>query len=180
MANGYVEVGEVTLGSGKKSATYTFTEDALLKFIQRTVLNDSAGNNLGGSIGDAAWASGNATLISLLKAIAGAAIDQVSASRVMVADEYEAVPASTTAALGATGVTGDRLSHVVIIPATTSPGAVQIKDGSGAAITIFAGGASSVSNLVPFAVPLGLKSLAGAWSLITGASVSAIGCGDFT
>jgi hypothetical protein len=81
--------------------------------------------------------------------------------------------------MGASGAAGDYISHVIIIPATTSPGAVSIKDGSGSAITIFTGGASSVTSLVPFAVPLGL--IAGtAWKITTGAAVSAIGVGDFT
>lgn len=95
--------------------------------------------------------------------------------------EYETVAASATAqALGPTGATGDYLAGVLIIPATTSPGAVSIKDGGGSAVTIFTGGASSVSNLVPFFVPLGIKSVAGAWSVTTGTNVSAIGVGNFT
>lgn len=95
--------------------------------------------------------------------------------------DYETVAASQTdQSLGATGGAGDMLASVIIIPATTSPGAVSIKDGGGSVITIFTGGASSVSNLVPFSVPLGLKSLAGAWKITTGANVSAIGVGNFT
>lgn len=95
--------------------------------------------------------------------------------------KYETVAASASdQALGATGEAGDFLSHLIIVPATTSPGAVSIKDGAGSAITIFAGGASSVSSLVPFTVPLSLKSLAGAWKVTTGANVSAIAAGDFT
>ena len=59
--------------------------------------------------------------------------------------EYETVAASQTdQALGATGGTGDYLAGVLIIPGTTSPGAVSIKDGSGSSVTIFTGGASSV------------------------------------
>jgi len=95
--------------------------------------------------------------------------------------EYETVAASQTdQALGATGGTGDYLAGVLIVPATTSPGAVSIKDGAGSAITIFTGGASSVSNLVPFMIPLGITSGAGAWQITTGANVSAIGIGNFT
>lgn len=95
--------------------------------------------------------------------------------------EYETVAASATdQGLGATGATGDYLSGVLIVPATTSPGPVSIKDGAGLAITIFTGGTTSVSNLVPFFVPLGIKSTAGAWKLTTGAAVSAIGVGNFT
>jgi hypothetical protein len=95
--------------------------------------------------------------------------------------EYETVAASQTdQAMGATGAAGDYLSGVLIVPGTTSPGAVSIKDGSGSSISIFAGGASSVSNLVPFFVPLGIKSTGGAWKVSTGANVTAIGCGNFT
>lgn len=95
--------------------------------------------------------------------------------------KYETVAASASnQVLGTTGATGDYLAHVIIVPASTSPGAVSIKDGGGSAVTIFAGGASSLSNLVPFFVALGIKSTAGAWSVSTGLAVSAIGVGAFT
>src|SRR4051812_46941121 len=98
-----------------------------------------------------------------------------------VMSKYETVAASQTdQALGPTGATGDYLAHVLIVPATTSPGAVSIKDGGGSAVTIFTGGATSVSNLVPFSVALGIKSTAGAWKVTTGVAVSAIGVGNFT
>lgn len=94
--------------------------------------------------------------------------------------DYETVAASQTAqTLGATGATGDYLSGVLIVPATTSPGNVIILDNA-TSITIFTGGASSVSNLVPFMVPLGLTSVSGAWKITTGANVSCIGIGNFT
>lgn len=94
---------------------------------------------------------------------------------------YETVAASQSdQVLGPTGAIGDALDGVLVVPATTSPGAVSIKDGGGSAITIFTGGASSVSNLVPFFVPIGARSAAGAWKVTTGASVSAIGVGNFT
>lgn len=95
--------------------------------------------------------------------------------------EYETVAASQTdQALGATGGTGDYLAAILIVPATTSPGAVSIKDGAGSAITIFTGGTDSVSNLVPFTIPLGITSAAGAWQVTTGTNVSCIGIGNFT
>ncbi len=94
--------------------------------------------------------------------------------------DYETVAASQTGqVLGASGAAGDYLAGVLIVPATTSPGAVSIKDGSGSAITIFTGGATSVSNLVPFFVPLGIK-CATNWNMTTGGSVSAIGVGNFS
>src|SRR5882724_6873213 len=69
------------------------------------------------------------------------------------AGEYETVAASQTAqVLGATGAAGDYIAGLLIIPATTSPGQVLLLDGA-TSITIFAGGATSVSNLVPFMIP---------------------------
>lgn len=96
--------------------------------------------------------------------------------------EYETVAASATdQALGAIGATGDYLSHIVIIPATAAAGAVSIKDGGGSAVTIFVGGGTTaLPTLAPITVFLGMKSLAGAWKVTTGANVSAIGVGDFT
>lgn len=94
--------------------------------------------------------------------------------------EYETVAASQTGqVLGATGASGDYISKVVVIPATTSPGNVILIDNA-TSITIFTGGASSVSNLVPFVIDLGMTSVSGAWKLTTGANVSAIGIGNFT
>lgn len=95
--------------------------------------------------------------------------------------EYETVAASASdQALGATGAEGDLLSHLIVVPATTSPGAVSIKDGSGSAITLFAGGADSVASLHPFTLYLGMKSDNGAWKVTTGANVSVIAVGNFS
>lgn len=95
--------------------------------------------------------------------------------------QYETVAAGqTTQALGVTGAAGDFLEGVLIIPATTSPGAVAIKDGANTAITIFTGGAGSVASLVPFFVPVCANSAAGAWQITTGANVSVIAVGMFT
>lgn len=97
---------------------------------------------------------------------------------------YETVAASQTdQILGATGAVGDYLAGVLIVPATTSPGAVSIKDGNGSAITIFTGGAGSIATLHPFFVPIGARTLAGTtpgWKVTTGANVSAVGTGTFT
>lgn len=94
--------------------------------------------------------------------------------------DYETVAASQTAqVLGAGGTIGDYLMGLLIVPATTSPGTVAILDNA-TSITVFTGGASSVSNLVPFFVPLGLVSVNGAWKITTGANVSVIAVGAFT
>ena len=94
--------------------------------------------------------------------------------------DYETVAASQTAqALGPNGAAGDQIQGLLIVPATTSPGAVTLIDGA-TAITLFPGGASSVSSLAPFFAPLGCKSQNGAWKVTTGANVSVIAVGRFT
>lgn len=94
---------------------------------------------------------------------------------------YETVAASQTAqALGAAGAAGDYLEQLIIVPATTSPGAVSIKDGAGGDITVFTGGATSVANLSPIVVSVRAQSAAGAWAVTTGAAVSVIASGVFT
>lgn len=95
--------------------------------------------------------------------------------------DWETVAASATdQIMGGNGAKGDYLGSVLIIPGTTSPGAVQIKDGAGSAITIFTGGATSVVGLQPIPVPLGITSLSGAWKITTGTNVTAIGFGKWT
>lgn len=97
---------------------------------------------------------------------------------------YETVAASQTAqALGATGATGDYLSHCVIYPVTTSPGVVTVFDNANAAgtnVIAFAGGATSTSNLTPISVPVGALSTAGAWKVTTGTNVIVTCYGKFT
>lgn len=100
---------------------------------------------------------------------------------VSASSQYEPVAASqSTQSLGVTGAVGDFLAGILIVPATINPGAVSIKDGSGAAMTIFAGGSTSVSNLAPIPVPIGAISTSGAWQVTTGSNVSAIAFGKFT
>jgi hypothetical protein len=109
----------------------------------------------------------------------GAPVDVTS--DLLGATGHEEVAASAAdQVLGGAGGAGDILAGLVIVPATTSPGAVSIKDGALSAIIVFAGGASSVSNLVPFFVPLGIKSANGAWKVTTGTNVSVIAIGKFT
>lgn len=94
--------------------------------------------------------------------------------------EYEACPASATTTLGATGAVGDDLDHIIIVPGTTSPGAVSIKDGSDTAIVVFAGGASSVATLHSWTLAIGMKSRTGAWQIVTGSNVTVLPAGNFT
>jgi hypothetical protein len=99
----------------------------------------------------------------------------------LVRGQYETVAASQTdQVLGTVGAIGDSLDVLIIVPATTSPGAVQIQDGAGSEITVFAGGATSVASLAPISVAIGAMSRAGAWSVTTGANVSVIAIGRFS
>jgi hypothetical protein len=99
-------------------------------------------------------------------------------------DEYETVAAGQTAqVLGATGALNDYLSHLLIVPATTSPGAVSIKDGNGSDMTVFTGGADSVLSLQPFYAAIGARTVNATtpgWKVTTGADVSVIAFGIFT
>ncbi|WP_316172417.1 hypothetical protein [Bradyrhizobium sp. SZCCHNRI2049] len=99
---------------------------------------------------------------------------------VTTASGYESVAAGQTdQVMGTTGAIGDTLLGILIIPATTSPGAVSVKDNA-TSFTIFTGGASSVADLKPFFVPLGMRSASGAWKVTTGANVSVVAIGNFS
>ncbi len=93
---------------------------------------------------------------------------------------YEIVIAGqTTQTIGDVGSKGNVLERVIIIPTSTSPGIVAIKDGANTAIQIFDGGANSVLDLKPIVVPLGIKSISGAWQITTGLNVRALAVGEF-
>lgn len=94
-------------------------------------------------------------------------------------DEYETVAASQTdQVLGATGAAGDFLARLIIVVATAATAQVQIKDGSGSAITIFPN--SPGGGIGTYVIEVGLTSTGGAWKVTTGAGVSVIAVGDFT
>jgi hypothetical protein len=97
---------------------------------------------------------------------------------------YKPVAASqTNVVLGASGAQYDYLAGLLVVPATTSPGAVSIADGNGSAITMFTGGSTSVSDLRPFMIPLGIYAIASTtpgWKVTTGTNVSVVAVGKFT
>ena len=97
---------------------------------------------------------------------------------------YETVAAGVTQGspqtMGSTGGAGDFLYGITVIPATTSPGTVTVRDGSGSWITVFTGGTGSVGSLVPFFIALNMFSTGGAWTISTGGNVSLIVQGNFT
>jgi hypothetical protein len=99
------------------------------------------------------------------------------------AGEYAYVAASATSQILGTGAVGDYLSHLLIVPETSTPGAVSLTDGNGTARVIFVGGASSVSNLVPFTVMIGAKATNATtpgWKVTTTTNVHVLGFGNFT
>lgn len=94
--------------------------------------------------------------------------------------KYVSCPLSATTALG-TGAIGDTLQMLTIIPTVAAAGVVQIKDGANSAITVFVGGGTTaLNNLLPVTIFLEAPSVAGGWSVICGAGVTAIASGEFT
>lgn len=100
---------------------------------------------------------------------------------------YQVVEASQTEAnIGENGGSKyDRMEGLLVIPGTTSPGAVTLIDASddspatSASFVAFTGGASSVSNLVPFFIPIGANSKNGGWKVTTGGNVRVVAVGNF-
>ena len=116
---------------------------------------------------------------------AGATLAKGGVGVVNGGSRYQAVAASQTATVlqSSTGAAGDYLSHCDIYPATTSPGVVTVFDNTNTAansVILFAGGATSVSNLAPIPVPVGAISVNGAWKVTTGANVSVACFGSFS
>lgn len=97
------------------------------------------------------------------------------------ASAYKTVAASQTKqVLGATGAIGDVIDALWVYPATTGPGTVILYDGN-TAIATFTGGVTSVTVLEPFQLIFApMISVNGAWSVTTGADVSAVATGIFT
>jgi hypothetical protein len=113
--------------------------------------------------------------------IAGSA-PSINLNTINGANTYNTIAASQTAQAltgGSGGASGDYLSHCVVVPTSTSPGVVTIADNS-TSIIAFPGGSSSLSNLVPFTLPVGAKSTSGAWKVTTGANLSVACVGKFT
>ena len=118
------------------------------------------------------------SLIALLPASLGIKAASASLSVAAAGYQYKTVAASQTAVvMGATGATGDYLSHVVIQPATTAAGTVTVLDNATVIYTFTTG---TLSDLKPITVPIGAFSVSGAWKITTGANVAAVGFGNFT
>lgn len=190
------QAGTVIIGGvGIDQTTIGTTNAMSLKYVNATALGTPT--NFGTTPGAVVALSANAShFLGTVAASAGSGNVGTGTQRVVLATDqaaltnslpvingasaYETVAASQTAqSLGATGATGDYLSHCVVTPGTTSPGVVTILDNATAVVS-FAGGASSVSNLVPFPVPIGALSVSGAWKITTGSNVTVVCVGKFT
>lgn len=173
MTTGNFGIAEAETPDGQV-ALYVISEDALTKLLQRVVLNTSAGAEVDFTSGTAGVPAGGVATIQGIAGMVGLKVYGQSS-------EYETVAASQTdQMMGPTGAIGDTIEGILVIPATTSPGAISIEDGS-TNTTVFTGGATSVSNLIPFWIPLNnIASVSGGWEITTGASVSCIVFGNFT
>lgn len=117
------------------------------------------------------------SLAALPSASLGSKAPAASLSTIGSGLEYEAVAASATdQVLGATGGTGDYLSHIVIQPATTGAGTVTVKDNTTVIFTFTTG---TLADLRPITIPFGAFSASGAWKVTTGANVAVLAFGDF-
>ena len=154
------------------------------------IVSITAKNGAGVSVATKWWSSdGTDTgdlypIAVLIDPTALTPLDPAATTTVAVASsEYETVAASQTdQMMGPTGAVGDRLDGLLVIPATTSPGAVSIEDGSTNTV-VFAGGASSVPTLAPIYIPFGpggIASVSGGWEITTGSNVSVMAFGNFT
>lgn len=98
----------------------------------------------------------------------------------VVSAEYETVAASQTdQMMGPTGAIGDTIEAILVIPSSTTVGAISIEDGA-TNTTVYAGGTVS-ADLKPFVIPLySIASVSGGWEITTGAGCSLIVFGNFT
>jgi hypothetical protein len=96
------------------------------------------------------------------------------------ASKYQPIAAGQTATVlksSGSGEVGDFITRILVIPATTSHGAMTLIDGS-SSIVVFVGGA--VVDVKPFEIPLEMASKSTAWKITTGANVSVVCNGKFT
>jgi hypothetical protein len=176
--------GSAVIGKVGIDQTTPGTTDRVTSNIDKvggTAIDTNSGSKSGGTQ-RVVIATDQPQLTNALKVDGSATTQPISNSALTKfgAGEYEIVAASqSTQTIGATGASGDYLSHVVVSPTTVSPGVVTIFDNA-TTIVAFPGGTNSLSNLVPFVIPVGIVSSSGAWKITTGAGVSCVAVGDFT
>ena len=95
--------------------------------------------------------------------------------------EYETVAASQTGqALGAAGAVDDYIAGILVIPAVVACGLVTLLDNATSIPVFVGGGTTPLVDAKPFWIPLGIRSVSGAWKITTGANVSVIAVGNFS
>lgn len=197
IASGAVSLGAYVTGSiasgamvdfGTTSDTVCATDTGNCTFIALTKRNNTLVSGSATVIQPTASLL-NATIVGTGTFATQASISQASFGTsngvVNAANTYQAVAASQTATVlqTSTGATGDYLSHCTIYPTSTSPGVVTVFDNTNTAANsavLFAGGATSTSNLTPIVVAVGAKSVNGAWKVTTGTTVSVVCVGKFS
>ena len=94
--------------------------------------------------------------------------------------DYKTVAAGQTdAVLGFTvGAVGDYMEELILVVVTAATAAVSVKDGGGAAISVFPN--SPGGGVGTYRVPGLGASKVGAWTITTGAGVSVIARGRFS
>ena len=75
------------------------------------------------------------------------------------------------------GAIGDYISHLVCVVSTAATAQVQVKDGSGTAVTVLPN--SPGGGIGTYVIPSLGPSLLGAWQISTGAGVTVIARGRF-
>lgn len=137
-----------------------------------------ARNELVTPLGDSAMDETNNALKVVLATLLAGEDQTNNVLRVEQQMDYETIAASQTAqVLGATGATGDLLSHLILVVTTAATAATSILDGA-TSIAIFPN--SPGGGVGTYHVPLNLVSVSGAWSVTTGAGVAVIAVGRFS
>lgn len=157
------------LGSGPKTLTDLATAIAATNTKLDSVISGAipAGAGTAAAAGRTTLASDDPAVVQLNKFGTG---------------KYVAVAASQTDSVIqlSSGAVGDYLDHVIVVPATTAPGVVTIKDNATALISYPGGGTTALLTLTPFTIYVGAVSSSGAWKITTGANVSILAVGKFT
>jgi hypothetical protein len=106
-----------------------------------------------------------------------------SSGRSITAAMYRTVAASQSTSQISTsgdGAVGDYLDSLVIIPASTSAGAVTLFDGTTTVMLTAAFPTGATNGANPYSIPIGIAATSTkGWNITTGAAVSVIAVGRF-
>lgn len=135
---------QVTAGSGTYVGSYTISEDAVTKNLQRAVLSDSSGTEIGNSTTPVQVSLANTASNATAVKVDGSAVTQpvsgtVSANATPVASTtiYNGKKTVTTAGTRVTLAASQAVKSVVIKALSTNTGFIYVGDGSVASTTGF-------------------------------------------